>query len=77
MDLYPDLPVKAGIVRKDGITHKILSRIDLLCLRRADRVVALGRCMKERLVAKGVDPNKISLIRSWADPNEIPAVPTR
>ncbi len=77
MDLYPDLPVKAGIVRKESITHKILRKIDLLCLRRADRVVALGRCMQERLVAKGVDPNKISLIRSWADPNEIPAVPIR
>jgi len=73
MDLYPDLPLAAGVIRRTSFVYRIFDRLDRLCLRRADRVIALGRCMQERLLAKGVNPDRLRLIAPWADPDEVPA----
>ena len=75
MDLYPDLPVEAGIIRRNGIAHRFLRTIDLICLRNADRIVTLGRCMRQRVESKGVPASKISMIHPWSDPNEIVELP--
>ena len=75
MDLYPDLPVQAGIIEKDGPFHRVLRRLDLLCLRRADRVVVLGACMRDRMIAKGLPPDSIEIIHPWSDPIEIQETP--
>lgn len=77
MDLYPDLPVEAGIVRRNGLLHRLLKGVDLICLRSADRIVTLGRCMRERVESKGVPASKISMIHPWSDPNEITELPVR
>lgn len=77
MDLYPDLPVEAGMMRRNGFVHRALSALDRLCLRKADRVVTLGRCMEQRIRAKGVMPQRITTIPPWADPAEISDLPTR
>jgi glycosyltransferase involved in cell wall biosynthesis len=71
MDLYPDVPVAAGILQPGRTMHRLLDALDRLCLRHADEVVVLGRCMKERVIAKGVDPRRITVITPWADPGEI------
>ena len=77
MDLYPDLPVEAGIIRRNGLTHRILGAIDSFCLRKADIVVTLGRCMRDRIVAKGIPEAKIRMIHPWSDPEEILELPVR
>lgn len=73
MDLYPDLPVAAGVIRRDGLSHRFFDRLDRFCLRRADHVVGLGRCMRERLRAKGVAEDHLTVIHPWSDPSEIRA----
>lgn len=77
MDLYPDLPVEAGIIRRNGLIHRILSIFDRASLRGADRVVTLGRCMRERVLAKGVNNSKIKMIHPWSDLEEIPELAAR
>ncbi len=77
MDLYPDLPVEAGIISRNGVAHRILGAIDTFCLRRADVVVALGRCMRDRIIAKGIETDRIEMIHPWSDPQEIPELPVR
>jgi glycosyltransferase involved in cell wall biosynthesis len=49
------------------------SRLDRLCLSGADAVVALGRCMRDRLLAKGVEAERIRVIGVWSDEEEIDA----
>jgi colanic acid biosynthesis glycosyl transferase WcaI len=44
-------------------------------LRRADAIVALGACMKERLLAKGVAGERIEVIPNWADGSQILPIP--
>src|SRR5262249_40382821 len=46
-------------------------------LRHADRVVAVGETMRDRLVDKGADPAKILVIHNWADCSAIEPRPKR
>ena len=77
MDLYPDVPLAAGILKRKSIAHRTFDWIDRFLLRRADKVVVLGRCMRERVLAKGVDPSRLQLICPWADPTEVLDIPAR
>lgn len=72
MDLYPEVPEAAGLVRRSSLLQRFLLWIDTVCMRHADVVVVLGRCMRERVIARGIKPNHIETINVWADPNEIP-----
>ena len=56
----------------------LLERITRLLIARADRVVAVGETMRERLVAdKGADPGRITVIHNWADCSAIVPGPKR
>ena len=77
MDLYPDVPLAAGVLRRGSLAHRIFDWIDRFLLRRADLVVVLGRCMRERVLAKGVDHSRLEHISPWSDPLEVLDVPAR
>jgi colanic acid biosynthesis glycosyl transferase WcaI len=77
MDLYPDVPIAVGIMKRGSMAHRTFVFLDRVCLRRADLVVVLGRCMRERVLAKGIDPSHVAMITPWADPVEVPNVPAR
>jgi len=68
MDLYPDVPVACGIMRRGSPMTKALEAINRVCMRRAARVVVLGRCMRSLVESKGISADRISLIRPWAEP---------
>ncbi len=56
----------------------VLDRINRFLIRKADRVVALGETMRERLIAgKGADPRKVAVIHNWADCSTIAPGPKR
>ncbi|MCX5665375.1 MAG: glycosyltransferase, partial [Planctomycetota bacterium] len=65
MDLYPEVAGAAGVMKHGSLLWSVLSWIDRLCLRNSDRVVALGHCMEEKLIAKGALPETIRTICVW------------
>lgn len=71
MDLYPDAPVAFGLMRPDSLLVRLASRLDRVCLSGADAVIALGRCMRDRLLAKGADPARLHVIGVWSDETEV------
>lgn len=71
MDLYPDLPVACGVMSPSSPATWVLERINRFCIRRADRSVVLGRCMRARVSAKGVPAERLAMINVWADPEEV------
>ncbi len=75
MDLYPDAPIAFGAMRASHPLAGIAARIDRFCLRRADAVVALGCCMRERLLAKGVPAERLHTIGVWSDEEEVAPTP--
>ncbi len=75
MDLYPDVPIAFGIMKADGLGARLLEKVHRFCFNHCDRSVVLGRCMRDRLIDKGIPKKKIALIPPWADIDELQPVP--
>jgi colanic acid biosynthesis glycosyl transferase WcaI len=71
MDLYPDLPVACGVMKPKSIITRFFEAINRFCLRTADRTVVLGRCMRQRVLNKGIKPRHVVHIGVWADQAEV------
>jgi len=65
-DLYPEVAEVVGVIKKDGFKAKLLRTLSTWALKRQDRIVAVGHCMKSRIQARGVDPRLIRVIPNWA-----------
>jgi colanic acid biosynthesis glycosyl transferase WcaI len=65
-DVYPELAEELGVIRRGGFLARVLRAVSNWALRRQDDVVAVGRCMRERLVRRGVDAGKIEVIPNWS-----------
>jgi len=75
MDLYPEVAVDLGVMRGESPFTRVLGALSAYSRSRADRVVALGECMRRRLIDAGCDPAKIAVIENWADGEEIRPLP--
>jgi len=71
MDLYPDLPVACGVMKPRSLATSFFEGVNRFCLRRADRVVVLGRCMESLVVSKGIPRDRVVRINVWSDQEEI------
>jgi len=65
-DMYPDMAVGGSIVEA-GLLTRVWERLHRWALRRATRVVVLGEDMRARIVAKGVRPERIAVVRDGAE----------
>ena len=70
MDLYPEVIVAHGSIAEDSFIARVLRHLFGWSYRGARRVVALGPVMRERLVAKGVDPRSMVTIPNWSTGSE-------
>jgi colanic acid biosynthesis glycosyl transferase WcaI len=61
-DMYPDMAVGGSIVRRGSFTAR-WEKLHRWALRRATRVIVLGEDMRDRIVAKGVDPARVVISR--------------
>lgn len=76
MDIYPDILIRAGVIREDSLAARILRRVARVSLSGADTVVVLGEDMRKVAIRSGAIPEKVVTIRNWADPEMIHPVPT-
>ena len=72
-DVYPDVGVALGTFREGSLLARALDRLNRFTLARAERVIVLGDCMRERVAAKmdGRGAEKIDVIHNWADGERI------
>lgn len=75
MDMYPDVPVACGVMKASSPVTRFFDWLDRGCLKSADRVVVLGRCMRDRVLAKGVAPERVEHIGVWSDQAEVKPIP--
>jgi glycosyltransferase involved in cell wall biosynthesis len=61
-DLYPDMALGGSIV-SPGLLARVWERLHRRALRRATRVIVLGDDMKARIIAKGVTPERVTIVR--------------
>jgi len=64
-DMYPDMALGGAIVAP-GLLARIWEGLHRWALRRATRVIVLGEDMRARIIAKGVDPAGIEIVRDGA-----------
>jgi colanic acid biosynthesis glycosyl transferase WcaI len=65
-DMYPDMAVGGSIV-KPGVLSHVWEKLHRWALRRADCVIVLGEDMRARIMAKGVDPSRIEIVRDGTE----------
>jgi colanic acid biosynthesis glycosyl transferase WcaI len=71
MDFNPDEAIAAGWLRADSATAKFLERLSRFSLHRANWIIALDRFMRDRIVAKGVAPEKIAVLPPWSQDQDV------
>jgi colanic acid biosynthesis glycosyl transferase WcaI len=69
-DLYPDIAIANGGV-KNRFLLGLLDHANRLAYARADRIAVLGEDMRERVIAKGVAPERIAVTSDWVDCEQI------
>jgi colanic acid biosynthesis glycosyl transferase WcaI len=65
-DVFPEVSQVLGIMNA-GFVVRLLDMANRFLLRKADRVVAIGETMRNRLIEKGADPACVVVIENWAD----------
>jgi colanic acid biosynthesis glycosyl transferase WcaI len=75
MDVYPDVAIDLNYFKAGGMTDRVTGWLADFSRRRADGIVALGECMKRRLVERGVDEARIFVADNWADGTAIQPIP--
>jgi len=71
-DLYPDMAVGGDIVRAGKWVER-WEKLHRRALRQAARVIVLGDDMRNRVLAKGISPERVAIVRSGATfPSSMP-----
>ena len=75
-DVFPEIAERVKRLEQP-IVLGALRRLVALYLRRADRVVAIGETMKQRLEQKGAPAERVAVIPNWVDTAELTPGPRR
>jgi glycosyltransferase involved in cell wall biosynthesis len=65
-DLYPELAEELGVLARNGVIKKICRGLSTFALRRQEKVLAVGRCMRKKLLARGVGECAIRVVPNWS-----------
>ncbi|HET9711299.1 MAG TPA: glycosyltransferase family 4 protein [Pyrinomonadaceae bacterium] len=71
MDLNPDEAIAAGWLHERAPTTRLLQKMLNYSFHRATRTIVLDRFVKERVVAKGVDPARIAIVPPWSHDDQV------
>jgi glycosyltransferase involved in cell wall biosynthesis len=66
MDLNPDEAIAAGWLRKGSRTAKVLESLLRYSMLQSEKIFVLDRFMKQRVVSKGISPEKLLVIPPWS-----------
>jgi glycosyltransferase involved in cell wall biosynthesis len=66
MDINPDQAIEAGWIRRGSLVANFFEAILRLILKGSDKVIVLDHYMKQRIILKGVSPEKIKVVPLWA-----------
>ena len=73
-DVFPEIATELDRLRNPVVVGVLRTLVGAY-LRRADRIVAIGETMRERLEAKGAPPERLRVIPNWVDSGEITPQP--
>ncbi|MGH9736219.1 MAG: glycosyltransferase family 4 protein [Candidatus Acidiferrales bacterium] len=71
-DLYPEMAVGGEIVNRSAWTNR-WEHFHRRALRQATRIIVLGDDMRDRIVSKGIAPDRVRVIRDGSLPSPTPS----
>jgi colanic acid biosynthesis glycosyl transferase WcaI len=71
MDLNPDEAIAAGWLKEKSLLTRLLQRMLRYSFKVATRTVVLDRFTKERVVAKGIDPARMTIVPPWSHDDHV------
>lgn len=71
MDLNPDEAIAAGWLQEGSYTARLLESVLRYSAHSADRVIALDRFMRDRMIAKGIAGERVVTLPPWSHDNEV------
>ncbi|MEX2521021.1 MAG: glycosyltransferase family 4 protein [Paracoccaceae bacterium] len=74
MDLFPEVAVELGLVRRRGVGTRAALALRDLSLRAAALIVCPIGAMRDRLAAQGCDAARLAVVRHWSDETDITPV---
>lgn len=74
-DLYPEVAEEVGVFPKSGVAAGVLRSVSTRSMMACDAVVAVGRCMAERLEGRGISQAKIRVVPNTGVEDDIVPVP--
>lgn len=75
MDVYPDVALDLNYFKAGGTIDRVTGALADYSRRHADGIIALGDCMKQRLMDRGIEATQIFVADNWADGTAIQPVP--
>ena len=69
-DIYPELAEELRVLKPGSMAAQALRKVSTDALRRQDEVVVVGRCMRQRLINRGVEARSIEVIPNWSPVRE-------
>lgn len=70
-DIYPEVAEELGVLRMGNLLAAVLRALSTWGLRQHDAIIAVGHCMKQRLLARGLTEAGIRVIPNWADASRV------
>lgn len=65
-DMYPDMALGSSIIAP-GLLARLWETLHRWALRHATRIIVLGEDMRNRILAKGVKPESVAIVRDGAE----------
>jgi colanic acid biosynthesis glycosyl transferase WcaI len=75
MDVYPDVAIDLGVLKRRSWLTRAIGKLADFARMKADGIIVLGECMRDRLIARGIPESKLHLAENWADGNLVQPVP--
>ena len=66
-DIYPDVAISLNYFQAGGVADRLVGLLADFSRRHADGILALGTCMRDRLIDRGVPAEKIYITENWAN----------
>lgn len=66
-DIYPDVAISLNYFQAGGIADRVVGLLADFSRRHADGILALGTCMRDRLIDRGVPAEQIYITENWAN----------
>lgn len=68
-DVYPEVAITLNVIKETSIISKLMNFINKKIYLNAEKVIVLGKDMKELIMTKNIPEEKVKIITNWADSN--------